>query len=201
VTLPVIRFAKGADAEAVHAIYEPIVRESFISFELEPPSIEEMRSRILTALERYPWLVCVSDSQLLGYAYASSHRTRAAYQWAADVSVYVDARFRRSGIGRGLYTALLQVLREQGFYSAFAGIALPNLASVAVHEALGFKPIGVYRAVGYKLGAWRDVGWWQCDLLPRRPDPAPPVPLTAVIDSAACRAELERGAQVIELRG
>ncbi|MCL4396229.1 MAG: N-acetyltransferase family protein [Chloroflexi bacterium] len=196
---PIVRLAEAGDAEAAHAIYEPIVRETIISFELEPPTVEEMRSRIRSTLERFPWLVCVSDSELLGYAYASPHRARAAYQWAADVSVYVDGRFRRSGVGRGLYAPLLQVLRAQGFYCAYAGIALPNPASVAIHEAVGFAPVGVYREVGYKLGEWRDVGWWQCDLLPRQPDPAPPAPLAAVIDSTECRAALALGAQLVHL--
>ena len=108
---------------------------------------------------------------------ASSHRTRAAYQWSVDVSVYVHERARRRGVGRALYGALFGILRQQGFYSAYAGIALPNPASVRLHESMGFQPVGVYRSVGYKLGAWRDVGWWHLAL---RPAIEPPAPLLSV---------------------
>jgi phosphinothricin acetyltransferase len=179
----IIRLATESDAEQIQAIYAPFVQHTPISFELEPPTMEEMRTRICKTLAQFPWLVCESDRRVLGYAYASSHRTRAAYQWAVDFSVYVDPSAQRSGIGRALYTVLKQIARLQGFFVAYGGIALPNPASVGLHEALGFTPIGVYRQVGYKLGAWHDVGWWQCELCPRTADPALPLPLARVIQS------------------
>ena len=169
-----IRLANDQDAQGILAIYAPIVRDTTISFELEPPSIEEMQDRIATTLQRYPWLVCESQEQILGYAYASRHRERAAYQWSADVSVYVEAGARRRGIARGLYEPLLGILKDLGYYSALAGIAQPNVASVAFHETMGFQPVGIYRNIGYKLGSWHDVGWWQLQL--REYAPAPQTP-------------------------
>lgn len=174
-----IRLATMADAAAVHAIYAPVVQSTAISFELEPPSVEEMRGRIEKTLPSWPWLVCERQSTVLGYAYASRHRERAAYQWSVDVSVYIAEDQRGRGIGRALYTALFAILRAQGYRNACAGITLPNPASVALHEAMDMRPVGIYRHVGYKLGAWHDVGWWQGALQP--PAAAePPAPQTLV---------------------
>ena len=123
--------------------------------------IEQIVSRITTTTMQFPWLVCAAGDQVLGYVYAGKHRSRSAYQWSVDVTVYVHVDARRRGIARALYTVLFKLLAAQGFYNAYAGIALPNPGSVAVHEAMGMVPIGVYKQVGYKLGAWHDVGWWQ----------------------------------------
>jgi L-amino acid N-acyltransferase YncA len=194
-----LRLAAESDAEQVHAIYAPIVVHTVISFEFEPPAVGEMRARIASTLPRYPWMVCVSEGQVLGYAYASSHHTRAAYQWAVDVSAYVAPGCRRAGVGRALYTVLFQILHAQGFYSAHAGITLPNPASVGLHEAMGFLPVGVYRAVGYKLGGWYDVGWWQYDLQPRQLDPATPLPLDAVVASPEWAGMLASGLPLLHL--
>lgn len=175
-----IRLALETDAERVSAIYAPFVAGTAISFELDPPDEREMRRRVRATLDRWPWLVCERDGTVQGYAYASEHRERAAYQWCSDVSVYIDAAAQRTGLGRALYTSLLRILALQGFHNAYAGITLPNAASVGLHETLGFEPVGVYRAVGFKLGAWHDVGWWQLRLMPSGPHPAPPDPLPAV---------------------
>lgn len=192
-----IRFATEADAAAIQAIYDPYVRETPISFEIEPPTLEEIGQRIRMTLAHLPWLVCVIDDQVAGYAYASQHRRRAAYSWAVDVSAYVDPRYQRRGIGRALYTALLAMLEAQGFYSAYAGIALPNPASVGLHAALGFEPVGVYHQVGYKLDQWHDVGWWQRALQTRQLAPLPPTPLPLIRDSEAIAAALARGAALL----
>lgn len=171
-----IRTARPDDAAAIAAIYAPVVQDTPISFELEPPSADEMRARIQSVLPRLPWLVSVdSAGEVQGYVYASRHRERAAYQWAVDTTVYVRADCRGLGVGRALYAALFDALVPLGYFQAFAGIALPNAASVGLHEAVGFTPIGVYRNVGYKMGAWRDVGWWQKTLQPLRA-PAEPLP-------------------------
>jgi phosphinothricin acetyltransferase len=168
------------DAAACAAIYAPFVLESAVSFEEIAPDAAAMEERIRGVEATHPWLVAEDEGRVVGYAYASPHRERAAYRWAADVAIYVDAAARRSGVGRSLYEALLTRLREQGFHVACAGITLPNDASVALHEALGFEPVGIYRGIGWKAGAWRDVGWWQLRLLPadddgRRPSgPRPP---------------------------
>jgi phosphinothricin acetyltransferase len=133
-----------------------------------------MAARVREVTARYPWLVAERDGALLGYAYAGEHRRRPAYQWSVDVTIYVRPENHRQGVGRRLYMELFELLGKRGFYRAFAGITLPNPSSVGLHEALGFVPIGVYHNVGYKLGAWRDVGWWELALRPALPDPEPP---------------------------
>jgi len=160
-----IRSATPFDAEAIAGIYAPIVRDTIISFELEPPDAAEMRTRIEKTLQVLPWLVSVdATGAVSGYVYGSKHRERPAYQWSVDVTAYVREDCRCQGIGKGLYTRLLEDLVRWGYYQAFAGIALPNDASIALHESVGFKALGVYEKVGFKLGAWRDVGWWQREL-------------------------------------
>ncbi|HEY7374709.1 MAG TPA: arsinothricin resistance N-acetyltransferase ArsN1 family B [Polyangia bacterium] len=171
-----IRMARGADAGQVAAIYRPYVTDAATSFETEPPTEAEMAGRIEAALRFAPWLVCAgAGGEILGYAYASRHRERAAYRWAVDVAVYVDAAHHRRGVGRALYQWLFRLLRIQGFCTAYAGITLPNAGSVGLHESLGFVPVGVFPAVGWKLGAWRDVGWWQLPLGERPATPAEPL--------------------------
>ena len=171
-----IRMAEIGDAEAIAAIYRPVVESTTISFETVPPDRDEMARRLADTLVSHPWIVCEAGGSVAGYAYASKHRVRAAYRWSVDTSVYVDASCRRSGVGRGLYRSLFAILAAQGFFNAFAGIALPNAASVALHEAVGFEPLGVYRRVGFKLGGWHDVGWWQLAL--RALEASPDAPLT-----------------------
>ena len=174
---PTIRLATADDAARVQAIYAPIVRDTAISFEVDPPGVPEMGRRIAHTLVTLPWLVSERDGETLGFAYAAAHRTRPAYRWSVDVSVYVTGHARRAGVGRGLYVPLLALLTAQGFTSAHAGITLPNPASVGLHQALGFTPVGVYRAVGFKLGSWHDVGWWQRRLREPTVPPPPPAPL------------------------
>jgi phosphinothricin acetyltransferase len=171
-----LRLARATDAPGIHEIYGPIVTGTAISFELTVPSVDAMAERVTALQERYPWLVVDDAGQIAGYAYGSAHRSRAAYGWSTDVSVYVHPAAHRRGVGRALYAALLELLRHQRFEQAFAGIALPNPASVGLHEAMGFSPVGVYRDVGWKLGRWHDVGWWQRRLGPHdaRPDAASP---------------------------
>jgi L-amino acid N-acyltransferase YncA len=157
-----IRTARPEDAQAIADIYAPIVESTSISFELVPPGVDEMRARIASTLERLPWLVAVDAGEtVMGYVYASRHRERTAYQWSVDVTAYVRAAARGTGVGKTMYRALFDELTTLGYHQAFAGIALPNAASIALHESLGFEPLGVYKNVGFKLGSWRDVGWWQ----------------------------------------
>jgi phosphinothricin acetyltransferase len=175
-----IRLVTKQDAEKILKIYKPIVENSAISFELTPPTLVDMQQRINDLSSHFPWLVGEAEQMLLGYAYASPHRSRAAYQWSVDVSAYVHPQGRRSGIGRVLYETLFKILALQGFYNAYAGIALPNPASVGFHEALGFQKVGVYQQVGYKLGEWHDVGWWELTLQARITNPAPPSDMATV---------------------
>ena len=155
-----IRTATVADAAVLREIYRPYVETTAVSFELEVPSIEEFRRRISVAVEGWSWLVAEVDGRPVGYAYASAHRARAAYRTSVETSAYVHEDHQRRGIGRALYTQLLNELGERGFASAFAGITLPNDASVGFHESLGFEPIGVFPRVGRKFGAWHDVAWF-----------------------------------------
>ena len=171
-----IRVAVPGDAAAIHAIYAPIVEGTVISFELEVPTVGEMHDRIVATLRRFPWLVSEDDrGRVDGYVYASRHRERAAYQWSVDVTAYVREDARGRGVGKRLYTRLFEALPKLGYHQAFAGIALPNAASIALHESVGFEALGIYRNVGFKLGAWHDVGWWQRSLQPLRM-PAEPLP-------------------------
>jgi phosphinothricin acetyltransferase len=147
------------DARAVSEIYAPFVSDAATSFETVPPDAAEIQRRIKDKTPRYPWLVFEADGVVLGYAYGSEHRPRQAYQWSADVSVYTHERARKRGVGRALYTALLDLLRRQGYFNAYAGITLPNPGSVHLHESMGFTPVGVYSRVGFKLGRWHDVLW------------------------------------------
>ena len=169
-----IRIATLEDAAAVAAIYAPVVAHTHISFEMDPPDAQEMRSRIEKTLAILPWLVAEDAAgAVCGYAYASRHRERAAYQWSVDTTVYVRDDMRGQGVGRALYGRLLPLLAELGYFQAFAGIALPNAGSVGLHEAVGFEALGVYRNVGFKNGEWRDVGWWQKALRPLDTPSAP----------------------------
>ncbi len=159
-----IRMATPDDAAACLAIYAPVVEHTAISFELEPPTLAEMRGRIEKALGHSMWIVCEHTGSVAGYAYGSQFRARAAYDWTAETTVYVDESLRGMGVGRRLYSVLLGALRLQGFRSAVAGATLPNDASVALHEAAGFKSTGIVREAGYKFGRWHDVAFWQIAL-------------------------------------
>lgn len=164
------------DAEACAELYAPYVKDGPISFEERPPSAAEFAGRIERTSATHPWLVAERGGEVVGYAYACPHRERTAYRWSVDVSVYVAAGHVGEGIGRALYTALFERLRAQRFRMAFAGITLPNEASVALHEGLGFVQVGRMREVGWKLGEWRDVGWFQLELAPAAAE-QPPEPL------------------------
>jgi L-amino acid N-acyltransferase YncA len=166
-----IRHAEARDAARCAEIYTPFVRDSVISLEEWPPDEPELARRIEMVSSTHPWLVAETDGLLTGYAYAGRHRERAAYRWATDVTVYFDPALHRQGVGRALYEALFALLVRQGFCVACAGVTLPNQASVGLHEALGFVPVGVYRRVAFKFGEWWDVGWWQLALAEPGPDP------------------------------
>lgn len=188
-----IRLARSGDAAAIARIYAPIVAETAISFEASPPSREEMASRISSQLRETPWIVCEIESALAGYAYAGKFRARPAYQWTVEVTVYVDEDHHGRGVGSSLYRSLLACLKLQGFHSAVAGIALPNPASVKLHQRFGFEPIGVFPAVGYKLGNWHDVGWWRLVLRDFESSPAPPRPISELIADPEWQEALKEG--------
>jgi L-amino acid N-acyltransferase YncA len=173
-----VRLADPArDAERVAEIYRPYVVDELTSFEEVAPSTAEIAKRMRATLAWTPWLVAESDhGVVIGYAYASRHRERAGYRWSVDISVYVDASWQRRGVGRALYAELVPILRRQGFVNVYAGIAIPNPGSVALHESLGMKLIGVYEKVGFKFGEWPDVAWYGMQLNPPTSSPAEPIP-------------------------
>ncbi len=174
-----LRLATAADADSIQAIYAPYCSTP-ISFEVAAPAVDEMRRRIEKTVPAYPWLVYEDGPEIVGYAYASRHRERAAYQWSVDVSVYVHPQQHRHGVGRALYECLFRILARQGYVNAYAGITLPNPASVGLHEAVGFRRLGIYRHVGYKCGMWHDVAWYERELQPLPANPQPPISLNEV---------------------
>ncbi|GAA1973140.1 GNAT family N-acetyltransferase [Amycolatopsis minnesotensis] len=169
-----IRDATTEDAEACAAIYAPYVTDTAITFEYAPPSPAEMATRIANAVKTHAWLILENDGQVTGYAYGSPFKSREAYRWSCEVSVYLARGTHRRGGGRALYTALLERLAQRGFRTAAAGMTLPNEASVGLHRAMGFEPIGTYRDIGWKHGRWRDVAWAQRALATGDDPPAEP---------------------------
>lgn len=177
-----LRFARPSDATAIRRIYAPYVEETAITFATATPSVSALEAKISKTLGQYPWLVCErEDDGVVGYAYAGPLRERDAYQWATELSVYVDEAAQGDGLGSRLYDALLALLDQQGYASAYGVVTLPNPASVALHESLGFEKVGHFDEVGYKDGAWHDVDWWRLRLSnPAAPDP--PLPVTELPD-------------------
>ncbi len=150
-----------SDAEKIWEIYKPYVLHTSASFETEVPTLPAFQSRMENILQYLPWLVCAVDNQIAGYAYATDHRSRQAYQWTKELSVYVHDHSKRKRIATALYTTLIELLKIQGVTNCLAGISLPNEASIRLHEKLGFKKVGIFHQVGYKLGTFQDVGWWE----------------------------------------
>lgn len=169
-----IRLATPKDGEAILHIYKRYIENTAITFETEVPAVEAFEKRIENILVGFPWLVCEVDDVVAGYAYASKHGERAAYQWSADLSIYVDERYHRRHIARALYRALEELLRLQGYYTVWAGVSTPNPRSEAFHTAYGFEPIGVFENVGYKLGQWRGVKWFRHVLTEYGEEPVAP---------------------------
>jgi len=186
-----IRLARDEDAAAIHAIYAPSVSDGVATFETELPGVDAMRERLRARLQHYPWLVWEDAGEVLAYAYAGRFRERAAYDWIAETSIYVRADAQRRGIARRLYGVLLDVMRLQGLTQAVGVITLPGTASVAMHEAMGFTPAGVWRQCGYKLGQWWDVGVWQKELQPAATPPQAATPFKTLTDTRALRALLD----------
>lgn len=156
-----IRAAEMRGAGRIAAIYNHYVERTIVTFEEDPLPVEAMAARIARLMGDYPWLVYERDGVVAGYTYAACWHARSAYRYSAETAVYVDAASVRQGVGSALYQALLRMLRERSCHSAAAGIALPNAASVALHESLGFREVGCFREVGRKFGRWVDVGYWQ----------------------------------------
>jgi phosphinothricin acetyltransferase len=169
-----VRDASELDAEACAAIYAHYVTDTAITFETDPPPPAEMARRIATAVRTHAWVVLEDDGRVVGYAYGGPYKARAAYRWSCEVSVYLEAGRRRTGAGRALYDALLTRLADRGYRTAVAGMTLPNAASVGLHRAMGFEPVGTYRRIGWKHGTWHDVAWTQRTIAAGQDPPAEP---------------------------
>lgn len=165
-----IRRAGGDDAEAMLRIYAPIVEQTTTSFELVTPSVDEFRGRVERSVATHDWLVAEEDGVILGYAYGTPHRSRAAYRFSAETSVYVAEEARGRGLGSRLYERLFASLANRGYYQAFAGVTLPNPASEALHCKVGFRRIGQFPSIGFKYGNWHDVAWFYRPLRDGKPD-------------------------------
>jgi L-amino acid N-acyltransferase YncA len=213
-----IRLATAGDGPAIAAIYGPYCESTVISFEETAPSAEEMARRISTIGATKPWIVLESacgpsearsgrasasgggaprgsedDGAVVGYAYAAPHNERWAYRWSVNTAIYISRTHQRRGAGRALYSTLFDLLRYLGYYKAVAGITLPNPASVGLHQAMGFELVGVYRDIGYKLGVWRDVGWYQASIQPLPPEPQEPRAIATLDGTAQWDDAVRRG--------
>ncbi len=196
---PLLRNATANDATSIAAIYQPIVTNTPISFEAIPPTGYEIQKRIQKAMDKHLWLVCETDDVIWGYAYAGPHRSRVAYQWATEVSVYIGANFRKRNVGKALYTLLLGSLRLQGFLVALAGITLPNEASVAFHESMGFQTFAQYDNIGYKLGQWHSTIWMRKELAPFQENPAEPVACQHLVGNPTWKRLVENATKLIRI--
>lgn len=168
-----VRDAQAADAAACAAVYAPYVRDTAITFELEPPGAAAMAARIAASQAGHAWVVLEREGAVAGYAYGATWQSRPAYRFSCEVSVYVEMGRRRSGAGRALYEALFERLRARGFRNAVAGMTMPNEASEGLHLAMGFRPVGAYEDIGYKFGAWHDVAYVQLQLADPGTGPPP----------------------------
>ncbi len=171
-----IRLASTADAKAILYVYAPFIQNTSLTFELEVPSQQKFAERIKTYLQKWPWLVCEINGEVAGYAYASNYRERAGYQWSCECSVYIQDHYLKRGIAQALYSCLTEILKLQGYKNVYAVINLPNDKSVSLHEKCGFEWMATYENVGYKLGKWKDVGWWIKKLNEYDQEPMPPIP-------------------------
>lgn len=185
-----LRIAEPADADVIAAIYRPYVETTAVTFEEDPPGREAIAERIETRLPNFPWFVAETDGDVIGYAYAGPIRKRGAYRWATELSIYLDRDVRGRGIGSALYSALLETLDRQGFTRAYGVLTLPNPESVAFHESLGFERAALFSEMGYKLGRWHDIAWYERSLGDRTDDPEPPTPFSAYRDEPWLEARL-----------
>lgn len=193
----ILRLATENDAAGILKIYAPYIQNTSLTFETEVPAIEAFAERISSYLKNWPWLVCETDGIIAGYAYATRHRERTAYQWSVESSVYIHDDFQRRGIAQALYAALFEILKKQGFNNVYAVINLPNDKSVVFHESCGFNYFTTYEQVGYKLGRWKNVGWWRLIVNEFGDEPAAPLKLNEVDKDFIAAVLNERASSIV----
>ncbi len=192
----VIRFATKADAAAILELYAEYIKNTAVTFEIEVPTLAAFEERMERIMAQYPWLVCEIDGCIAGYAYGSKHGERAAYRWSADLSVYIDERYHRCGIATALYQALLELLCKQGYYTVYAGVSTPNPSSEAFHSAYGFQLLGEFHKVGYKLGGWHGVAWYELPLAEYVDEPKEAISIGTLLEREDCTEVLLRAARL-----
>lgn len=194
-----IRLATADDAEQIHDIYRPFVTDSVVTFEEVVPTLDEFRQRIVSILKVCPYLVCEHAGQVVGYAYAADFRVRASYRWNKEVTVYIRPDYQGRRIGKALYTALFKMLKAMHYGNLLAVITLPNAGSERLHEQFGFKPCAVFHKVGYKMGQWLDVGYWEMRLIEAVENPTEPLLLEQIEDKKFIDEISADAAGVIEI--
>ena len=192
-----IRLAKREDSDQILRIYRPFIEGTAVTFETTVPTAAAFAERVLAIEKEAPWFVCESNGMVVGYAYAGRHRVREAYRWTREVSVYVEEGHQGMGVASGLYTALLGVLRIQGYKNALAGITIPNPTSIRFHEGMGFRFVGSYSKVGHKLGRYHDVGWWELFLSDKESPPGDIMPTDLAVHTGEGRLAIEKGMSII----
>lgn len=192
-----IRLITPADAEAALAVYAPYVLHTANTFEYEIPSVDDFRTKIEKITAQYPWLVCECDGEIVGYAYGSTHRERAAYQWSPESTVYISDKHHRKGIARVLYNTLFALLQHQGYINVFASVLVTNVNSVEFHRAYGFEEIGLFKNIGYKLGEWHTNLWFQYTLQEHVIDPSVPIPITKLLNDEELKTTINKSAELL----
>lgn len=192
-----IRLITPADAEAALAVYAPYVLHTANTFEYEIPSADDFRKKIEKITAQYPWLVCEYDGEIVGYAYGSTHRERAAYQWSPESTVYISDKHHRKGIARILYNTLFALLQQQGYINVFASVLVTNVNSVEFHRAYGFEEIGLFKNIGYKLGEWHTNLWFQYTLQEHVIDPSVPIPITKLFNDEELKTTINKSAELL----
>jgi len=195
-----ISMSENSDAQAVLDIYRPFIESSAVTFETAVPSLDSFKKRMRDVRKEAPWLVCRSGEMLLGYAYGGRHRVREAYRWSREVSVYIKEGYQGMGIASGLYSSLIELMRLQGYCNLLAGITIPNPKSVGFHESMGFRHVGTYRNVGYKLGSFHDVGWWELFIGDKALAPSEITPPDEVLGTDMGKKALVLGMEMIRHR-
>ena len=196
-TLFNIRLAEPRDYAGMLAVYTPYVVETAITFEYDVPSLSEFAERISKITSHYPCLVCEAKDQIVGYTYGSVHRVKTAYQWSTESTIYIDKEFHGKGVARVLYDALLSVLELQGFVNVYAGVTVPNEKSEKFHAAMGFAEIALFDKIGYKLGNWHNLKFYEMYLREHPANPVPPVPITAVLNTVGFNDVIARANEVL----
>lgn len=194
-----IRMAEEKDVAGILQIYAPFIEKTAITFEEEVPSVEDMWQRIQTIQNDHPYLVCTIDGEVAGYAYYSPYRSRASYRWAKEISVYINEKYYKRRLGQALYSVLFELARAQGLYTMLAIITIPNMQSIYFHEKLGFVKCAEYKNIGFKMGKWQTVGWWQLELFDEKKEPGEIVPLEKIISGGKYFAAIERAQSQIQL--